>query len=83
MIIRYYAWLREKLSRSEDRVSPPQEVASVADLLVWLSRKDPTMGEVMKDPKALRVAIDSRIVPLTAPLGNTEVVALFPPMTGG
>jgi molybdopterin converting factor small subunit len=41
------------------------------------------MGEVMKDPKALRVAIDSRIVPLTAPLGNTEVVALFPPMTGG
>ena len=83
MIIRYYAWLREKLARSEDDVSPPKQVVTVADLLAWLGQRDSVLGEAVKDLRALRVALDDKIVPFTTNLGAASVVALFPPMTGG
>ena len=37
MKILYFAWLRERLNRGADEVSPPAEVASVADLIDWLA----------------------------------------------
>lgn len=83
MIVRYYAWLREKLSRSEDEVSPPTSIVTVADLLAWLAQGDVQLSEAVRDRKAIRVALDNKIVPLATKLNGAAVIALFPPMTGG
>ena len=83
MKILYFAWLRERLDRGEEEVSPPPEVKTVADLIGWLRASDPVADLAMRRPEIIRAAIDARIVPPTALIAGARVVALFPPMTGG
>jgi molybdopterin synthase sulfur carrier subunit len=83
MKILYFAWLRERLNRGEEDVSPPLEVATVADLIAWLRTRDEAADLAMQRPEIIRAAIDARIVKHDAPIAGAKVVALFPPMTGG
>ncbi|HTJ56372.1 MAG TPA: molybdopterin converting factor subunit 1 [Devosiaceae bacterium] len=83
MKVLYFAWLRERLNRGEDDVDPPAEVATVADLIAWLAANDEAAALAMANPKIIRAAVDTEIVPHDAPIAGAKVVALFPPMTGG
>jgi molybdopterin synthase sulfur carrier subunit len=83
MKILYFAWLRERLNRGEEDVSPPPEVVTVADLIAWLRARDPAADLAMQKPSLVKAALDTKIVPHDTPLGDVKVVALFPPMTGG
>ena len=83
MKIRYFAWLRERLNRGEEDVSPPPEVVTVADLIQWLRSGDEAADLAMQKPSLIKAAVDAEIVPHTALIANAKVVALFPPMTGG
>ena len=83
MKILYFAWLRERLNRGEEEVSPPDEVRTVSDLIGWLRARDEAADLAMQKPEIIKAAIDARIVPHTAAIAGAKVVALFPPMTGG
>ena len=83
MKILYFAWLRERLDRGEEEVSPPPDVATVADLIAWLRRRDEAFDLALARPEIIKAAIDAKIVPHAASLAGAKVVALFPPMTGG
>jgi molybdopterin synthase sulfur carrier subunit len=83
MKILYFAWLRERLNRGEEDVSPPADVATVSDLLDWLGARDEAAALAFEDRKVIKAAVDEEIVPLDTPLGGAQTVALFPPMTGG
>ncbi len=83
MKIKYFAWLRERLNRGEEEVSPPPEVATVGDLIQWLRDRDEAADLAMQKPSLIKAAVDAEIVPHTAPIAGAKVVALFPPMTGG
>jgi molybdopterin synthase sulfur carrier subunit len=83
MKVRYFAWLRERLNRGEEDIDPPAEVVTVGDLIQWLRDRDEAADLAMQKPNLIKAALDTEIVPHTAPLGNAKVVALFPPMTGG
>lgn len=83
MKIKYFAWLRERLNRGEEEVSPPPEVVTVADLLQWLRSRDEAADLAMQKPSLIKAAVDAEIVPHTASIAGAKVVALFPPMTGG
>ena len=83
MKVRYFAWLRERLNRGEEDIDPPAEVITVGDLIQWLRDRDEAADLAMQKPNLIKAALDTEIVPHTAPLGNAKVVALFPPMTGG
>ncbi len=83
MKILYFAWLRERLNRGEEEISPPPGVETVSDLIDWLGAQDEAAALAFSDRKAIRAALDEEIVPLDAPLAGARTVALFPPMTGG
>jgi molybdopterin synthase sulfur carrier subunit len=83
MKILYFAWLRERLNRGEEEVSPPPEVATVRDLIAWLRSRDDAADLAMQKPELVKAAVDAKIVGHDAPLNGAKVVALFPPMTGG
>ncbi len=83
MKIRYFAWLRERLNRGEEDVSPPPEVVTIADLIQWLRSRDEAADLAMQKPSLIKAAVDTQIVPHSAPIANAKVIALFPPMTGG
>jgi molybdopterin synthase sulfur carrier subunit len=83
MKILYFAWLRERLNKSEEELVLPAEIRTVADLVDWLSGRDEAAELAFANRKLIRAAIDAEIVDLSTPLGPAKTVALFPPMTGG
>jgi molybdopterin synthase sulfur carrier subunit len=83
MKVRYFAWVRERVGRSEEEVELPAGVASIADLMGWLAARDEGYAAAFAEPSAVRAAIDRDHVPHEAPLAGAREVAFFPPMTGG
>lgn len=83
MKVLYFAWLRERLNKGEEEISPPPEVETVGDLIGWLRSRDDVADAAMQKPELIRAAVDTKIVPHDARLEGAKVVALFPPMTGG
>ena len=83
MKILYFAWLRERLNRGEEEVSPPAEVRTVGDLIDWLAGQDEAAALAFEKRGIIRAAVDARIVGHDALLGGAQIVAFFPPMTGG
>ncbi len=79
----YFAWLRERIGLAEERVEPPQEVASVADLVGWLRSRGAGYAEALADPGRVRCAINQEFATPRAALAHGDEVAFFPPITGG
>jgi molybdopterin synthase sulfur carrier subunit len=83
MKILYFAMFRERLNRSEEEVTPPEEVRTVSDLIAWLRGRDEAAELAFEKPSLVRAAIDAKIVKPDALIAGAQTVALFPPMTGG
>ena len=83
MRVRYFAWVRERVGRAEESIDPPAEVATVADLIGWLSGRDEGYAAAFVEPAIIRAALDHDHVDHDARIANAHEVAFFPPMTGG
>lgn len=81
--ILYFAWVRERIGTGSETVAPPDEVATVAELIDWLDGRSAGHAAAFADRSRLRAAIDRTFVGLDAPLGAVREVAIFPPVTGG
>lgn len=83
MKILYFAWLRERLNRASDEVSPPASVETLDDLIVWLRANDEALDLAMTNPAQFKLSKNARIVPWDTPIEGAETIAILPPMTGG
>ena len=83
MKVLYFAWLRERLNRASDDISPPAEVVTLADLVDWLRANDEALDLAMENPAIFKLSRDARIVPWDTPLAGAREIAILPPMTGG
>jgi sulfur-carrier protein len=83
MQVLYFGWVRSRIGIGKEELSPPQEVANVADLIEWLKTKGGGYANAFEDSSALRVAVNQEIAPLDTAISDADEVALFPPMTGG
>ncbi|MBK8458264.1 MAG: molybdopterin converting factor subunit 1 [Phyllobacteriaceae bacterium] len=79
----YFAWVRERIGRSEEERSPPPTVKTVGELLGWLKTLGEEYENALVHPASIRVALDRQHADHDQPLGAAREVALFPPMTGG
>jgi molybdopterin synthase sulfur carrier subunit len=83
MKILYFAWLRERLNRGEEEVSPPAEISTVAELIDWLAGRDEAFALATEKRSLIKAAVDAKLVGHDALIQGASTVALFPPMTGG
>ena len=83
MKILYFAWVRERIGKTEEVVEPPAGVRTVADLVAWLSKRGEEYAHAFENPKVIRAAIDRTHVKPEALLSGVSEIAFFPPMTGG
>ena len=83
MTILYFAWVKEKVGLSEEQVSPPPTVTTVAELMDWLSSRSGNHAAAFAERKMIKAAVDQVHVPPAAPLAGAREVAFFPPVTGG
>ena len=79
----YFAWVRERIGRAEEDLSPPPEVATIADLLAWLRGRGEGYAYAFADPGVVRAAIDKVHAKPDAAIAGASEIAFFPPMTGG
>ena len=79
----YFARVREGIGLDGESVDPPADVATVGDLIAWLTTRGAGYAAAFADRTRLRAAIDQRFVDLGAAIGQAREIALFPPVTGG
>jgi sulfur-carrier protein len=83
MKVKYFAWVRERIGKSEETVEPPANVRTVGDLMTWLARRGETYAHAFEKPRIIRAAIDQAHVKQDAVIAGAREIAFFPPMTGG
>lgn len=83
MIIRYFAWVREKVGRDEENLDLPETVKTVEDLITYLTTIDDNHAAAFAEAEAIRTAIDQEHVDADTPIAGAREIAFFPPMTGG
>jgi molybdopterin synthase sulfur carrier subunit len=79
----YFAWVRERVGRAEEELSPPPEVATVGELIDWLKTRDETYAHAFENAAVIRAAIDKAHARHDAAITGAREIAFFPPMTGG
>jgi molybdopterin synthase sulfur carrier subunit len=79
----YFAWVRERIGRDEERLALPAGVTTVTALLDHLATLSPGHAAALADRAALRIAIDEDFVSSDAAIAGAREIAIFPPVTGG
>jgi molybdopterin synthase sulfur carrier subunit len=79
----YFAWVRERIGKTDEEIVPPSSVTNIAELIAWLSEKGDGYARAFQNSQTIRAAIDRQHVQHTAAIGNASEIAFFPPMTGG
>lgn len=81
--IRYFAWVREKTGRSEERLTLPSSVNTVRDLMLWQQGRGDAFAAAFAHPDTIRSALDRIHVKADAQIGAAREIGFFPPVTGG
>jgi molybdopterin synthase sulfur carrier subunit len=83
MKLRYFAWVRERVGKAEEDIDVPAGIATVGELMTWLSGRGEEYAHAFDNPKVIRAAIDKTHVKPQTAIGTASEIAFFPPMTGG
>jgi molybdopterin synthase sulfur carrier subunit len=83
MKIRYFAWVRERVGKTDEDIELPPHVATVGDLMTFLAARGEEYAHAFANPKVIRAAIDRSHVRPEAAIAGAREIAFFPPMTGG
>lgn len=83
MRIVYFAWVRERIGKTDEDVEVPADVTTVADLASWLAGRGEEYAHAFENPAVVRAAIDKRHVKPDSIIAGAREIAFFPPMTGG
>jgi molybdopterin synthase sulfur carrier subunit len=83
MKIRYFAWVRERIGKTDEEIELPPHVGTVGDLIVWLAARGEEYAHAFENPRVIRAAIDCSHVRPEAAIAGAKEIAFFPPMTGG
>ncbi|WP_417215204.1 molybdopterin converting factor subunit 1 [Alcanivorax sp.] len=81
--IRFFAALRERVGSDSLMVSPPESVDTVAALVAWLADDNASVGGALEATPRYMVAVNEVLSQEQAAVRDGDVVALFPPVTGG
>ena len=79
----YFAWVRERVGLSEERVEPPAGTSSVAALVSWLRSRGAGYADALADTARVRCAVNQQFATPEAAVADGDEIAFFPPITGG
>ena len=79
----YFAWIRERIGKSEEMIDLPDDVVTVADLIGHLRTRGEEYALALETPEVVHVAINQEHCRHGDAIGDAREVAFFPPMTGG
>ena len=83
MRLLYFAWVRERIGKTEEDINPPANVRTVGDLVAWLQGRGEEYAYAFENAQVIRAAIDKTHVKPDTQIAGAREIAFFPPMTGG
>jgi len=83
MRLLYFAWVKDKAGIAAEEIAVPQDVATIAELIVWLKTRGPEFANAFARSEVIRAAIDQTHVRHDAKIAGAREIAFFPPVTGG
>lgn len=83
LTVRYFAWVRERVGKTEEAIELPAGVSTVGGLMDWLAGRGEEYAHAFENRKVIRAALDKTHVQADAKLNGAREIAFFPPMTGG
>jgi len=83
MKLLYFAWVRQRIGKAAEDVTPPAGVGDVAALVSWLRARGPGYALAFADLDAVRVAVNQEHVGFERAIAPADEIAFFPPVTGG
>ncbi len=83
LTILYFAWLRERVGRSQEELDLPPSVRTVADLVTYLADRGPGYATAFQNRRTVRCAVNQEFADPDAPIHPGDEIAFFPPVTGG
>ena len=81
--LKYFAWVRERIGTPEERVTLPDTVSTVADIIDWLKQRGEGYAAAFEREDIIRAAIDHAHASHEANVRGAREIAFFPPITGG
>jgi sulfur-carrier protein len=81
--LRYFAWVRERVGKTEEVVDLPVGILTVGDVVAWLVGRGEEYAYAFENPQIVRAAIDRTHVRNDTTVAGAGEIAFFPPMTGG
>ena len=83
MTLVYFAWVRQKIGKGEERLALPEGVATIRALAEHLAARGDGYADAFADLAKLRAAVNREHAAFDAPVAEDDEVAFFPPVTGG
>ena len=83
MQILYFASIREQIGKSEEIISKPDNVATVADLVAHLRSLSEAHHNALESMMFVRIAVNQTHAQADHPVKENDEIAFFPPVTGG
>jgi molybdopterin synthase sulfur carrier subunit len=79
----YFAWVRERIGKSEEEIELPESVVTARDLLHHLKTLGEEYENALQYPEVIRVAVNQEHVEHVEKIAGAREIGIFPPMTGG
>lgn len=83
LTILYFAWLRERTGTSQEIITLPSSVGTVAELVEWLAERSPGHASAFTNRRTVRCAVNQDFAEPATRVRPGDEVAFFPPVTGG
>jgi len=81
--ILYFAWLRERMGRTEEELPLPAGVETVGGLVALLQGRDAAGAAAFAHPAMVRAAVNQEFATPGTAVQDGDEIAFFPPVTGG
>ncbi len=82
MTLLYFAWVRQKIGKSEEQMALPRGLSTLGELAAHLAALGGGYAEVFSDTKRLRAAVNQVNAQWGATVHDGDEIAFFPPVTG-
>jgi molybdopterin synthase sulfur carrier subunit len=83
MTLLYFAWVRQKVGKSEEVLELPSGIADGTGLIAYLKTLGANYADAFADPTRIRIAVNHHHTGFDAQVADGDEVAFFPPVTGG
>lgn len=79
----YFAWVRERIGKSEDDIDLPSDVTTAQELITYLTTLGEEYEAAFEFPDVIRVAVNQEHIDHDESIVGAREIGIFPPMTGG